>query len=283
VKFVHSMKGLGDNVYMRAFIKALGGKIVIDTPWPQLYSDLPNVECVKPTAMKLRTQAKNVAAYKGWNPKRHTPRSTVGYKPSYREEGIYNGMRQAFQCDAAPMDLPAAMHEPLDGFEPGRYVVVRPVTVRAEWRADSRNPDPHYIAQAATAAMNAGYRVVSVADLMPDHEWMIQPGPPCHTRLHHGELNVIQLMRLVANAAYCIGGIGWIVPACMATGTPALIICGGQGGYNSPHHLMVPGNDAMIKYVVPDNFCMCREKQHECDKTVTGMGQILRDWDTLRR
>jgi hypothetical protein len=283
MKFVHSMKGLGDNIYQRAFLKAFSCNVAIDTPWPQLYEDLPHVECIQPASMALRTQAKNVKAYRKWNHKRIPPRSAAGMRPCYREQGIYNGMREAFGIDAAPMDLPVDMHAPLDGLRPGSYVVVRPVTVRSEWRADSRNPDPHYVFEAATAAVAQGFTVVSVADLQDGHEWAVGALPPAHHRYHAGQLNVIQLMRLVANAAYCIGGIGWIVPACMATNTPALIICGGQGGYNSPHHLAVPGNNAQVQYVVPDNFCLCKEKQHDCNKTITAMGRVLRDWHPVRR
>lgn len=265
---IHAMRGLGDSLYARAFIKQIPGELYIDTPWPELLADLPNVHFIRPVT-PLRTQSKNIARHNDWimppgkQPARHI---------RYGAEGIIPGMTASFGVAPGAFDLPPLPPSP----ESGHYVVVRPATVRSEWRADTRNPDPHYIALAATEANFRGYRVISVADLQDGAEWAVGELPPCDVAYHHGELPVEQLMSLVANASAVIGGIGWLVPAALAARVPAWIICGGQGGFNSPHQICPPGST--ITFAVPDNFCRCKLKQHNCDKRISDYETKLATW-----
>jgi hypothetical protein len=182
-------------------------------------------------------------------------------------------MIASFGVKPAAFDLPPLPPSP----ESGKYVVVRPATVRSEWRADTRNPDPLYIYKAAAKAIERGYRVISVADLQEGAEWVTGDLPPAHVEYLYGQLPVEQLLALVANAAAVIGGIGWLVPAALAAKVPAWIICGGQGGYNAPE-LITPGGQSNITFAVPDNFCRCRLKQHNCDKRISDYDSKLTDW-----
>ncbi|MNR03245.1 hypothetical protein D3C85_1191310 [compost metagenome] len=100
--------------------------------------------------------------------------------------------------------------------------------------------------------------------------------PPADVRYHKGELPVEQLLALVKGAAAVIGGIGWLVPAALAARVPAWVICGGQGGFNSPHQICPPGST--ITFAVPDNFCRCKLKQHNCDKRISNYDQQLTAW-----
>lgn len=266
---IHGMRGLGDSLYARAFIKQLPGELYVDTPWPELLADLPNVHFVRPQT-NLRTQAKNIARQgRAWEtpPPRHPARQI-----RYGTEGIIQGMTASFGVAPGAFDLPPLPASP----ETGHYVVVRPATVRSEWRADTRNPDPEYIAQAAAEAQRRGYRVISVADLLNGVEWPLDPLPPADVHYHEGELPVEQLLALVQGAAAVIGGIGWLVPAALAAKVPAWIICGGQGGYNAPE-LICPA-ESTITFAVPDNFCRCRLKQHNCDKRISDYGSKLAHW-----
>jgi hypothetical protein len=173
------------------------------------------------------------------------------------------------------MDLPDFGPSPIAG----AYVVVRPVTVRAEWRADTRNPLPDYIAKAAAELQRRGYQVISVADLEEGAEWALDPLPPADVQYHRGELPVEQLLALVQGAAAVIGGIGWLLPAAIAAKVPAWIVCGGQGGYNAPELITSPGMDlSRIEFVVPDRFCRCIQKQHSCDKRISNYDQRLAAW-----
>jgi len=265
---VNSMRGLGDNIYQRAFVKALAGPVYIDTPWPELYRDLSHVHFVRPDT-KLRTQAKNIAKQAAWQMKpRHGSVLTI----RYGSEGIMQGMRAAFRVRPQAFDLPDFGPSPVRG----KYVVVRPVTVRAEWRADTRNPLPEYIDIAALTAAARGYTVVSVADLEDGKEWLIGDNPFADIRYHRGELDVTQLMALIQGAAAVIGGIGWIVPACIATKVPAWVVCGGQGGFNAPELICPEGTT--VTFSVPDNFCRCKLKEHNCDKGITDYATDFAEW-----
>lgn len=265
---IHSMKGLGDNIYQRAFLKNMPGTIYLDTPWPELVADLPHVQCVKPQT-NLRTQAKNIARHTTW---RMPPTKQPARHIRYGTEGIIPGMIASFGVMPGAFDLPPLPPSP----EKGKYVVVRPATVRSEWRADTRNPDPFYIDAACREAGRRGYRVVSVADLVEGVEWPVGQLPYARVKYHKGELPVEQLLSLVANAAAVIGGIGWLVPAALSAKVPAWIICGGQGGFNAPE-LICPA-ESTITFAVPDNFCRCKLKQHNCDKRISNYDSKLATW-----
>lgn len=265
---IHGMLGLGDNLFERPFIKALPKPLYLSTPWPFIFHDIPDVHFIRPQTT-LRTQAKNIARHADWvMPPTRQPTRNI----RYGAEGIIQGMTAAFGVTPGEFDLPPLPLSPVEG----KYVVVRPATVRSEWRADTRNPDPEYIAWAAAEAMRRGYKVISVADLQGNHEWAIEPLPPADVQYHQGELPVEQLLALVKGAAAVIGGIGWIVPACLAAKVPAWIICGGQGGFNAPE-LICP-SESTITFAVPDNFCRCRLKQHNCDKRISDYDSKLTAW-----
>ena len=266
---IHGMLGLGDNLYERAFIKALPKPVYLSTPWPTLFSDIPDVHFIRPQTT-LRTQAKNIARHANWIlPPGRQPTRQI----RYGAEGIIPGMTACFGVAPAEFDLPPLPPSPVEG----RYVVVRPVTVRSEWRADTRNPGQGYVTKAALEAIRRGYKVVSVADLQDGAEWLTENAPPANVVYHKGELPVEQLLALVKGAAAVIGGIGWIVPAALCAKVPAWIVCGGQGGYNAPE-LITPKGQTNITFGVPDNFCRCRLKQHTCNKEIKNYDAKLASW-----
>ncbi len=262
------MMGLGDGIFQRAFVKSYPGAY-LETPWPELYSDL-DVKCVRPDT-QLRTQAKNIGRHSQW----HAPASGGMLRIAYHREPIVQGMRKCFRVNPKEFDLPDFGSPPVEG----RYVMVRPATVRAEWRADTRNPLPEYIASASAEIRRRGWKVVSVADLEEGKEWALGELPPADMRFHRGELRVTQLLSLLQHADAVIGGIGWIVPAAIAAKVPAWIICGGQGGFNSPEHITDPVMDlSRIAFAVPDNFCRCTLKQHTCDKRIADHDARFAAW-----
>lgn len=266
------MKGLGDNIYQRAFLSQLPGPVYLETPWPELYSDMPHVLPVHaPTT--LRTQRKNAKAFTGqWHP---APVLRRSQRIEYRRESIFDGMRRTFGVEPGALSLPDFGPPPVAG----QYALVRPVTLRSEWRADTRNPNPEYVAEAAEALRARGVTVVSVADLEDGAEWALDPLPPADIVYHRGELGMTQLLALLQGAACIVGGIGWIVPAAIAASRPAWVICGGQGGYNSPEAITDPVMDlSQISFAVPDNFCRCTQRSHDCDKRISNHRARFADW-----
>lgn len=268
---VAGMRGLGDNIYQRAFLRNMKGPVYLETPWPELYSDMPHVLPVRPHTT-LRTQLKNMERQTGYHA---APAFRQSKRIEYRQDGIYNGMRRTFGVEPGALDLP--------GFGPshvaGRYAVVRPVTLRSEWRADTRNPLPEYVSECAAELQRRGITVVSVADLLDNVEWPVGELPPSDIRYHAGELNVTELLALIQGAAVVVGGIGWIVPATIAAQVPAWVICGGQGGYNSPSKITDPSMSLeRIHFAVPDNFCQCIQREHGCDKRIANHAAQFAEW-----
>lgn len=266
---IYNHRGLGDNLYERAFVKNLPKPVYLDTPWPEIYQDIPDVHFIRPQTT-LRTQQKNIARHTNWIlPPGRQPTRQI----RYGAEGIIPGMTACFGVAPAEFDLPPLPPSPVEG----RYVVVRPVTVRSEWRADTRNPDPWYVQWAAVQAHSRGYKVISVADLQDGQEWIVGNAPMASQYFHKGELPVEQLLALVKGAAAVIGGIGWLVPAALCAKVPAWIVCGGQGGYNAPE-LITPKGQMNITFAVPDNFCRCRQKIHNCNKEIKNYDAQLASW-----
>lgn len=270
MKIYHGMKGLGDNIYQRAFVKALPKPFYLQTPWAELYEDIDGVYCTRPNTT-LRTQVKNIKRYEHY----HVEPVGAAIGIQYGRDGIIRGMRHCFGVEPAELDLPDFGHVESSV----KFAVVRPVTHRKEWLAQSRSPDPKYVAEAADILRDSGYLVVSVADLAEGEEWAESPLPYADVQYHKGELNVRQLLALIQNASAVVGGVGWIVPAAIAAKTPAWIINGGQGGYNSQEKITDPRMDlSRITFARPDNFCHCFQSNHNCRKTISNHADKFTDW-----
>jgi len=267
------MNGLGDNIYQRGFIQSLverGHKVWLTTPWPEVYRGL-DVGFVK-SDTKLRTQAKNQQrhppnTWSKWPPDAEVTR--VSYGSNLSRAGILKLMEECFGVPPAPMTLPA-YESPIDG----EYVVVRPVTVRSEWANLARNPYPEYIEHASNELAKRGIKRIAVADLKPGKEWILGNPLIGDQYYYDGELNPEQLLGLIRGAKAVIGGVGWILPACLAYQVPLLCVLGGNGGHNHPSRITDSRlNLSRIRWVFPDNMCMCTSMSHNCDKTITNF-----DW-----
>jgi len=260
-----SMKGLGDNIYQRAFVKELAKKhhsIMFDSPWPEIYKDIRQVHCVLPKT-KLRTQLKNVQRYRRRDWAKTDLRQSR--KACYGRDGIFTGMEKVFGVKAKTFDLPS-FKNPLGG----RYAVIRPASIRDEWPAPSRNPKPEYLCECAETLLNHGIDVISIADLN-EQEKPVLPLPKATKNFHKGEFSIAETLGLVQNASIVVGGIGWIVPAAIAYKRPSWFVCGGWGTFNSPKNLIdeTVMDLRNIHFELPDNFCMCNDRDHDCDKRIT--------------
>lgn len=264
-RFLQGMLGLGDNLYQRAVIRELG-KTVLLTPWPQIYSDLP-VYCMRPST-RLRTQAKNAARNDlHWTEPGRIQSRVRWSRIGYNGHGtMLAGLLHSAGINPDRIDLNGP---PVMSSRTGRYLVVRPCTIRHEWRADARNPNPDYLCRAVDALRHE-YTIISVADLEPGHEWAVAPLPFAHETYHRGELLVEQLLGLIGGSAGLIGGVGWLLPAALAYQRPMLLIHGGWGHANGPQRIFDPRIDiSRVVQAMPDNYCHCNNKLHDCDKTIT--------------
>ena len=279
------MFGLGDCIYQRPFVRAESARrpVFLDTPWPQLYADLPNVFPVK-AATTLRTQAKNAAAQpdSAWHDRpliADTARFGYGTR-ELRRHSILHALELALPLRGAPFvfDLPAGNVGTMGG---NRYVVVRPVTLRKEWTNSARNPDPSAVFKVAQWLQDAGFMVVLVADLKPGEEEAVGALPPCDVAYLKGELDVSELMALVRGAAAVVGGVGWIVPMAIAAGTPLFVIQGGQLRHNGPQAITDRRmNLTRVGWASPRYPCDCENMRHACRKDPANLRGDFDEWMT---
>lgn len=286
---IRGMWGLGDNIFSRPFIRAAAKEydLHLETPWPELYADL-DIKFVH-GSRKLRTQQKNMARQPPERWMRPAPIPMREIKVAYRDlasQSIISALEQRWsklnvRFDPALFDLPDMGPSPVAFDRP--IAVVRPVTVRTEWRNEARNPRPEYIA-AIAAELMATHTVVAVADIAPGEEWVVGEPPPAHRYFVHGELPVRELLALVRAADIVVGGVGWIVPAAIALKTKAFVVLGGHGGHNAPEKITDPRLDLRrIGFAKPEKFCRCTNMLHTCDKGIADpLGQFYRWWGSSR-
>jgi hypothetical protein len=282
---IRGMWGLGDNIFARPFVCAAAKKykVHLETPWPELYEDL-DIKFVL-GRRRLRTQLKNVARQRPERWLQPLPMREV--KVSYGgdlttmptiiqalERRWWSALRVAF--DPALFDLPDMGSPPVRSPRP--IAVVRPVTVRTEWRNEARNPRPEYV-NAIAAKLMATHTVVAVADLESGQEWLIGDLPPAHHYWLFGELSVRELLALVREADIVVGGVGWIVPAGLALRTKTFVVLGGHGGHNAPEKITDPRLDlSRIGFAMPEAFCRCTNMLHNCDKRIADPVGQFRRW-----
>jgi hypothetical protein len=274
---IEGMYGFGDNIYQRGFVRHFPGSH-IRTPFPELYSDL-DVKCVRPIT-SLRTQSKNIrlSGYAWHNPPRNAEVIKVAYGHNELRRGsIIDAMRKVFKVEPI-FDLPDT--GAWTGGTSKPIAVVRPVTLRNEWLNTARAPLPEYIDIASKILHEKGFHVISIADVDERNEWLHGETPYADQCFHKGELSFTALLSLVKSAAVVVGGVGWITPACIAAGTPGFFILGGNGAHNAPEKVTDPAVMKLSKigWARPDNFCMCHNKQHNCDKRIGGFHGKFSNW-----
>lgn len=270
---VDGMFGLGDNIYQFPIVKCIAKarnheEIYLKTSWPQIYGSISGLHFLKPDT-KLRTQIKNIANYSGYDRNGHcfswqsVKLNYVQYQ--HRGMALYKGLcLSSSRC--IPENYFLKLRDPC--LSRGRYVVIRPATIRAEWKAPSRNPRPEYIQFALDWCKARRLQTIVVADIQPPQEVYDGSRPRgADAYYEKGELGVEELMELVHKASMVVGGVGFLAPMAMALGTPAVIVHGGAGGWNGPEIINCPAV-GKITHTLPIAYCRCRNHQHACNKII---------------
>lgn len=205
----------------------------------------------------------------------------LGYGPLEMHRGIYGAMENKLPIldGTKPVwDLPPLGPSPVRSEAP--IAVVRPVMRRLEWDNEARNPRPEYIEHIAGDLKARGYAVICICDMTPGREWLANGVmPPCNVALTHGELTVRQLLATVRDAAVVVGGVGWIVPAAIALGTPTFVVLGGNGLMNAPEKIVDPRMDARhIGFAMPEEYCRCQDMHHQCNKSIPDLDNQWQNW-----
>ncbi len=277
MRYLKGMQGLGDNIYQRSIVRNMGETYLI-TSWPQIYSDLPNVYPIRPQS-RLRTQTKN---FRRGDLRFYPPPYAVQpARWAYDNQGtILESLERNGHAPMGAFDLPRV--QPWNGPGTTPYIVVRPATIRSEWRAAARNPIPEYIHRAAKRMADLGYWIISLADVDGIHEVFDGLVPFAHERFDKGQLQIEQVMSLVQGAAGVISGVGFMAPMCLAYKTPLLLIYGGWGAHHGPQRIFDSRLDtSRIIQAVPDAFCMCANRDHKCDKRISNLESHIEGFAAL--
>lgn len=275
--YFDGMHGIGDNIIQRAFIKSLvlkGHQVWLKTPLPELYAGIPHLYFVR-SDTQLRTQRKNeLRSVEFWRNEPPLPKQRLFYGNFHLSRGgIFKAMEEQFGTKPVMMDLPSMPAPKLLLPEDKQIAVIRPTTERTEWHNASRGPLNKYIDQVARILSDKGFYVVSVADTEPEKEWVPDMEPFADLKLNHGELTLLEMLGLIERSSICVTGPGVAMLAAIAYRRPILCIQGGCGGSNHHSKITDPGcmdlSDSLFIY--PDNYCMCQEMKHNCDKTISDL------------
>lgn len=274
---VHGCFGLGDTLYLRPVVELWAatrgpGTTHVHTPWPQLWDGTP-VRII-PSNTHLRTQIenerRNAHLYTHHEPA-NSRRLPMGYNIAEFERGrtVTEAIASRLQL-TLPDKIQHAFAVP-DGWKwkptsDKPIAFVRPPTVRKEWRAPGRNPDPVAF-KAIVSRLMETHHVVSVAKVEKNDEWIVDE-IPAHERFEHGELTTEQAFGLMASSDIAIGGVGFIVPASAAANVPTFILAGGVLKGNDEHALCDKRLDWNIRFAYPDigSQCWCTKYEHACVK-----------------
>lgn len=168
--------GLGDNIYLRPVLKWMPPtEIYLETPWPQVFLDLPKVKFLRPNNLILRTQKENVKRGFEWQQiGSYLPDFTVkydlkkgniiqnyidallGFNPSWLDNSIF--IKQEWISKAR-----------LFVNTDRRICIIRPNTIRKEWQCPARNPHTKYLQRFINYYKDQFY-IISIANLSKDHE-----------------------------------------------------------------------------------------------------------------
>lgn len=280
---IETFAGWGDCIYSRPCIRELAKTkdIYLETPLPDLFRDLP-VKFIK-TTTHYRTQAKVVPSDKIKFTELPTGIRKIKLHYDYNLQTSTVMTMLLNQCELPldtklEWDLPDFSDELKQANikipEGKKLAIVRPATIRAEWKVITRPPNPQYLYWASHALVEYGYHVISVADLEPDVEWLhMGQDVESHQKLYKGELHMYALFELMKQAEVVVGGSGFIVPAAISAETNLFVIFGGRMGYDSPNKVLPLGVKSLVSWAMPANPCRCTvdvhpEEEPTCNKYI---------------
>lgn len=278
---VVGMHGLGDNLHQRSVVRhmVMTREVWLETPWPCVYHDLVG-ERLKLTSRgsTLRTQAKNAAREAGKFERSRVPRGTqvlqVSYPPQMvRDHGSVLGAMSA-QCGVpvgdfrlpVPQEWMDKAERLLHKWKPDRPLMIyRPLMDRSEWGGcKARNPDQKAYRE-LFESIRKDFFVLSLADLVPGKEWLVEEPAKADVILHGGELDFETMAALTKEAGLVFSSPGFAVILAQSVGTPVTCVFGGYENSSS-----FVGGAAFAPYlgIDPMSPCNCFSHKHACQKQI---------------
>jgi ADP-heptose:LPS heptosyltransferase len=281
---VKCFEGIGDNIYTLPFVKILAksNQVYIKTPLPKIFKDVPNIKFIKFDDITYRTQQKSLidddTIYS------ILPKNIYKtYTPQYAgkellENSIVGSFYKQFDIPyhtTIEWKLPSFKSE-LGNFlnkipKNRKIAIIRPATIRKEWRVSTRNANSNYIAWCCKILNEAGYYTIAIADLSAGEEWLADNiDVPAELKLYKGELGIYGTLELLKHAEIVIGGSGFCIPATVSSDTNLFLILGGRLLYDGISKTLHPSmNLNKIGIAYPDLPCKCSLNEHNCNKSIS--------------
>jgi len=271
-----AMNGLGDTIYeigaVELLVQKYSANVYIPTSWPQLwkyskFSD--NIFPIRPPHHNLRTQCKNMKKYDdlffNLPDKIHRHITQLSYS-TYRNLNMpyYQGLCKSINVEHSDYHLDLRMPE----VQKQNIAIIRPSTIRTEWSVPARSARQKYIQLVIDYLEEIGIETWVLADVDDVNEKYQEFRPMDASKyIERGEMSIDEIIQTVLSSKILISGVGWAAPFSMAWKIPAIIIHGGMGGFNHSDFIHAPGAGSPI-HILPDKYCMCKNKNHACDKTI---------------
>lgn len=241
---LHGMGGMGDAIHQRAVVKhwMRTHLVWLETSWPWVYADLVPSGMLKlvPLRSALRTQAKNETLDRWKFHDAMAPRCAVDHRVWYSPAdvrkfgGVLPAMLKNTGCPETATDFSFPKMPKLFDFHMKKPImVVRPLVERKEWGGcAARNPDREMY-RMLFDSIRDDYFVVSIADLIPEVEWLACDQLGADVEIHDGSMSGLKLASLVQHAALVFCSPGFAAPLAQACGTPLACVFGGyESGYS---------------------------------------------------
>lgn len=280
--------GLGDAVYMRPFVVELARRssspVYWETPWPEMAWDQPRILPVRPRT-ELRVQAMHAQSYTDWwyvapAGARRMFLSYVAHALA-RESSVLEALSEQSGIDSWDFRLPLreewiARARAILG--DSKTCIIKPPTLRAEWRCPSRNPDPAAFAEAVATMRELGFRMVAIGHLADGEEWL--DGCPedgwWDEAFLHGEIPWYIVAAMMRVAEWVLTCQSFPTPLGAAVGARVFTV---YGGYAPPSFIEHQSMGDRLWHAAPDPFCFCIEEEHECrEKRIPGIDDAVRRW-----
>lgn len=278
---VQGMHGMGDNIHQRAVMRLLMEKyeVFLETSWVSIYHDLPELKVIAKSTT-LRTQTKNAdreaALFSTERPRSDALVKRIWYRPEdvRKERGVLAAMcknsgvnlqRANFRL-SIPDSWLAEADRIIAELKPSKPILFyRPLVDRTEWGGcPSRNPD--FAAYASlVSAIRDKFFLISVADLVPQKEWIVGVHIEPDAKFHFGELPFETLAALISRSAMTFCSPGFAVPLSQAVGTPVACVF---GGYEQSYSFAFGGKFAPYLGIDTINPCDCFSHNHACEKRI---------------
>lgn len=239
---IRGMHGLGDNLHQRAVVRQLMQRhdVWLESSWVAPYYDLVGQGLkIIHKSTSLRTQAKNARREASSFCTARPPAGAKSLQVWYRPEevrvcrSVLGAMCRNTGVDFAAADFRMPVPDEwvlrareVVGSPPKPLMVYRPLVERTEWNGcAARNPD-HSAYAALFASIRDQFHVVSIADLVPNVEWIAGTRVEADQKFHAGELEFEALAGLFSIASLVFCSPGFAVILAQAVGTPVVATFG---------------------------------------------------------